>query len=172
VGIVGRGTQNAKSYAFFFDVLDRMNTEPLCPRVIRMVSSIYPVRSQPVGPKIPRGKVTSTGDLWTKSRQESNLTSTRRLSSAFGWNLTSTVRDARRSKAGRLTLTTLRTRFFCRSIDWLLLAPWLSWMTPRSSKRSCTFRGNTGLNRPISLLFGLLLYDWFSRGLYYWTLHW
>jgi hypothetical protein len=104
-------------YGFFLDVRVKTKTEPLCPLVIRIASSIYVVLSQPVGPKTPNGKVISNGDLGTRRRHESNLTSMRRLSSEFGWNLTSTVRDTRRSRAGTLTVTKFRTRCFCRSTD-------------------------------------------------------
>lgn len=57
-----------------------MKILPLCPLVIRMVSSMYPVRSHPVGPIIPRGMLMLIGELLTTILQAWNLTSTFRLS--------------------------------------------------------------------------------------------
>ena len=107
--------------------LCNMNTDPLCPLVIRIVSSINPVRSQPVGPMGPRGKVISTGLFGTTSRQESNLTSTRRKSTSLGRNFTSTMSDpltdlsfgwtnGRNLGAGVSKDTTFRTRRLAKSI--------------------------------------------------------
>lgn len=84
------------------------NTEPLCPRVIRRVSSMYIVRNHPVGPMSPKGKVYSkllfrvggcrdddTSD-GIDIRHSVNLTLTRRASDCTGVNFTVTVNDTRR----------------------------------------------------------------------------
>jgi hypothetical protein len=56
-----------------------------------MVSSMYPVRSQPVGPMMPSGILKSNGDLLIATRHAWNLTSTFRLSSRFRLKATVTV---------------------------------------------------------------------------------
>jgi len=196
----------------FFAALERIKTDPLWPLVIRIVSSIYPVRNQPVGPIGPRGNVISNGRgrCWRTRRHDSNLTSTFRKSTLFEVNLTSTVREPRtlllplsllvfeiknekggkRGGAAASNVTMFRTRDFFRSMIWLLfaggrsvseLSSLLSPLTlpddgesrPISSSLSCIFRGKIGLARPSDCCsdpLGLLLYDWFSRGLKLWWL--
>jgi len=148
-----------------------MKTDPLWPLVIRIVSSIYPVRNQPVGPIGPRGNVISIGKgrSWRARRQDSNLTSTFRRSTSFGANLTSTVKEprttaespplspldpgikngrgGRRGGAAASNATMLRTRDFLRSTIWLLLAGRRSEL---SSLVSAIALPDDGDSRPIS----------------------
>jgi hypothetical protein len=49
-----------RSLVFYTDARlgrDKTNTDPLCPRVIRIESSTYMVRNHPVGPIKPNGNV-------------------------------------------------------------------------------------------------------------------
>jgi hypothetical protein len=43
----------------------KMKMLPLCPRVIRIDSSMYPVLNHPVGPKAPSGMLILIGDRLT-----------------------------------------------------------------------------------------------------------
>ena len=86
-------------FRLFLAVLFKIKTLPLCPLVIRISSSMYSVLSHPVGPMIPSGTVTSTGNgndhgaSLILNRHASNLTLIFRASVGLGLNLTSTVRN-------------------------------------------------------------------------------
>ena len=103
----------------------KINTDPLWPRVILMVSSRYRVSSHPPGPNGPNGIWTSKGEFWTRTRQDVNLTFTRRLWVLEGEQSISTIIDPRSFPScmngfGDWKDTTLRTFPFFKSMDWLL----------------------------------------------------
>ena len=147
-----------------------MNTDPLCPLVILMVSSMYPVRSHPVGPIMPNGNVMSIGEFCSCNLHESNFTSILRLSLRLGLNPTSTMSDPLTGRGLRnSTLTTFLTRLLFISIAWLLrtgvdllLVSLLSSRVtsfrpdgsniPKFSNVSCISLGNIGFARPAAPL--------------------
>ena len=111
---------------------------------------------------IPSGMVKSIGDLDIATRQARNLTFTLRLSESLGSKSTVTVKVAFLGSGteGMLNATTLRTCFRLRSIAWLLLVIEASesfCMRPICSRRSCSGRGRTGFDRPVTSPSGLLL---------------
>ena len=73
----------------------KTKTDPLCPRVIRRLSSMYVVESQPVGPMTPNGKFQSNFRGGIMIRQAWNFTSTRLLSRRDGVKDMSTVSEPR-----------------------------------------------------------------------------